>query len=187
MAFYKTVKMKGSGHLKTTVCRMHTYELGHVKDLKSDMYKDEPHIQKPPKCYSAGQKLLVEMDDDIMEAWEHLCAEPKMFIHAVMHAVDILAEHFSSLDLKDVKRKRNKAFNKRWKEPEFRTTTVRDLQKKRNPDRIRTGLSTAKLLWNLKVLVHVKINCMQILQNITGRRYRSQAFQRSVDNCLKRP
>ena len=68
MAFYKMVKMKGSGHLKTTVCRTHTYELGHVKGLNSDTYKDEPHIQKTPKCYSAGQKLLVEMDDDIMEA-----------------------------------------------------------------------------------------------------------------------
>ena len=138
MAFYKTVKMKRSGHLKTTVCRTHTYELGHVKDLNCDTYKDEPHIQKPPKCYSAGQKLLVENDDDMIEAWKHLRAEPKMFIHAVMHAVDILAEHFSSLDLKDVKRKRNQAFNKGWKEPEFRTTTVRDLQTNReiqNPDR----------------------------------------------------
>ena len=138
MAFYKMVKMKGSGRLKTTVCRTHTYELGHVKNMDSDPYKDEPHIQKPPKCYSAGQKLLVEMDDDILQAWEHLHAEPKMFIHAVMHAVDILAEHFSTLDLKDVKRKCNKAFNKGWKEPEFRTTTVHDLQTKReiqNPDR----------------------------------------------------
>ena len=35
------------------------------------------------------------------------------------------------MDLKDVKRKRNKAFNIGWKEPEFRTTTVRDLQTKR--------------------------------------------------------
>ena len=134
MAFYKTVKMKGSGRLKTTVCRMHTYELGHVKNMKFDPYKDKPHIQKPPKCYSTGQKLLVEKDPDILKAWEDLRREPKMFIHAVMHAVDILAEHFSTLDLKDVKRKCNKAFNIRWKEPEFRTTTVRDLQTK-NPDR----------------------------------------------------
>ena len=56
MAFYKTVKMKGSGRLKTTVGRTHTYELGHVKNMKSDLYKDKPHIQKPPKCYSTGQK-----------------------------------------------------------------------------------------------------------------------------------
>ena len=132
------MKMKGSGHLKTTVGRTHTYELGHVKNMKSDPYKDESHIQKPPKCYSTGQKLLVEMDPDILKAWEDLYGEPKMFIHAVMHAVDILAEHFSTLDLKDVKRKHNKAFNIGWKEPEFRTMTVRDLQTKReiqNPDR----------------------------------------------------
>ena len=105
MAFYKTVKMKGSGRLKTTVCRTHTYELGHVKNMDSDPYKDERHIQKPPKCYSTGQKLLVEMDDEILKAWEHLRGEPKMFIHAVIHAVDILAEHFSTLDLREVKRK----------------------------------------------------------------------------------
>ena len=131
MPFYKTVKMKGSGHLKTTVGKTHTYEFGHVKNMKCDPPKDEPHIQKPPKCYSTGQKLLVEMDPDILKAWEDLCGQPKMFIHAVTHAVDILAEHFSTLDLKDVKRKHNKAFNIGWKEPEFRTTTVCDLQTKR--------------------------------------------------------
>ena len=104
MAFYKTVKMRGSGHLKTTVCRMHTYELGHVKDLKADTYQDEPHIQKPPKCYSTGQTVMVESDPQILKAWKELCGEPKMFIHAAMHAIDILAEHFSTLDLKDVKK-----------------------------------------------------------------------------------
>ena len=124
MAFYKTVKMRGSGHLKTTMCRTHTYELGHVKDLKADTY--------------TGETVMVESDPQILKAWAELCGEPKMFIHAVMHAIDILAEHFSTLDLKDVKRKHNKAFNMGWKEPEFRMTIVHDLQTKReiqNPDR----------------------------------------------------
>ena len=111
MVFYKTVKIRGSGCLKTTVCRMHTYELGHVKNLKAETYKDEPHIKKPPKCYSTGETVMVESDPQILQAWAELCGEPKMFIHAVMHAIDILAEHFSTLDLKDVKRKCNKAFN----------------------------------------------------------------------------
>ena len=56
----------------------------------------------------------------------------------VIHAIDILAEHFSTLDLKDVKRKCNKAFNMGWQEPEFRMMTVRDLKTKReiqNPNR----------------------------------------------------
>ena len=109
-----------------------------MKDLKADKYQDEAHIQKPPKCYSTGETVLVESDPEILKTWKELRGEPKMFIHAVMHAIDILAEHFSTLDLKDVKRKRNKAFNSGWKEPEFRMTTVRNLQTKRqiqNPDR----------------------------------------------------
>ena len=113
------------------MCRTHTYELGHIKDFKADTYKDEPHVQKPPKCYSTGETVMVESDPQILEAWAKLRGEPKMFIHAVMHAIDILAEHFSTLDLKDVKRKHNKAFNMGWKEPEFRMTTVHDLQTKR--------------------------------------------------------
>ena len=66
MAFYKMVKMRGSGCLKTMVCRTHTYELGHVKDLKADTYKDEFHIQKPPKCYSTGETVMVESDPQIL-------------------------------------------------------------------------------------------------------------------------
>ena len=182
MAFYKMVKMRGSGHLKTTVCKMHTYELGHLKDLKADMYKEEPHIQKPPRCYSTGETVMVESNPQILKAWEELCGEPKMFIHTVMHAIYILVEYFSTLDLKDVKRKRNKAFNMRWKEPEFRVKTIRDLQTKRE-----IQISTAKLLWNLNLLVPLKINCMQNLQNITGRRWRSQDFQKTVENYLKTP
>ena len=89
MAFYKMVKMRGSGRLKTTVCRTHTYELAHVKDLKADTYKDEPHIQKPPKCYSTGETIMVESDHQILQAWAELRGEPKMFIHAVMHTIDI--------------------------------------------------------------------------------------------------
>ena len=138
MAFYKMVKIRGSDRLKTMVCRMHTYELGHGKDLKADTYKDEPHIQKPPKCYSTSETVMVESDPQILQAWAELRGEYKLFIHAVIHAIDILAEHFSTLDLKDVKRKHNKAFNMGWKEPEFRMMTVRDLQTKReieNPDR----------------------------------------------------
>ena len=41
MSFYKTVKKKGLGHLKTTVCKTNTYELGHVKDKNTDLYSDE--------------------------------------------------------------------------------------------------------------------------------------------------
>ena len=77
MAFYKMVKMRGSGRLKTTVCRMHTYELGHVKDLKADTYKDKPHIQKPPKCYSTGETVMVESDPQIFKHGQNCMESPK--------------------------------------------------------------------------------------------------------------
>ena len=139
-----TVKMRGSGHLKTTMCRTHTYELGHVKDLKVDAYEGEPHIQKLPKCFfrcllnDNCESIMVESDPHILELWKGFRSEPKLFIHTVMHAVDILAEHCSTLNLAEVKRMHNKAFNKEWKEPEYRMKTVHDLQTKReiqNPDR----------------------------------------------------
>ena len=77
---------------------------------------------------------MVESDPHILELWKGLRSEPKLFIHAV----DILAEHFSILNLKEFKRMHNKALNKGWKEQKYRMTTVRDHQTKReiqNPDR----------------------------------------------------
>ena len=98
---------------------------------------NEPHIKKPPKCFFGSplnancESVMVESDPHTLQLWKDLCSEPKLFIHAVMHAVDILAEHFSSLDLKEVKRMCYKAFNKGWKKPENRMMTVHDLQTKR--------------------------------------------------------
>ena len=145
IAFYKTIKKKDSGRLKMTVCRTNTYELGHVKDKNKDSYLDEEHIQKPPtcrfasKCQESGVAIVVdERDGRIIGAWKSLRSEPRLFIRAVMDSIDILTEHFGSLNLYDVRRRRNISFNKGWKEPEFRTTTVRDLQTKRpiiNPER----------------------------------------------------
>ena len=143
IAFYKTIKMKD--RLKTTVCRTNTYELGHVKNKKNDSYSDEEHIKKPPTCRfkakreECGVPIIVEEHDGRMiTAWQSLRSEPRLFIRAVMDSIDILTEHFSSLDLNDVRRRRNISFAKGWKEPEYRTTTVRDLQTKRqitNPER----------------------------------------------------
>ena len=61
-----------------------------------------------------------------------------MFLHAVSTAIDILVEHFSSMDLAEVANKRHDAFKMGWKEPDFWSTTVRNLQTRRtiiNPER----------------------------------------------------
>ena len=145
MSFYKIVKKKGSGHLKTTVWKTNTYELGPVKDKNIDSYSDEEHIQRPPTCKFACKRqddcvpvVVEEHDGCILRAWRSLHSEQRLFIKAVMDSIDILTEHFDSLNLYDVRRRCNISFNKGWKEPEFRTTTVHDLQTKRpitNPER----------------------------------------------------
>ena len=59
-------------------------KLGHVKDLKADTYKDKPHIQKPPKCYSTGETVMVENDPQILQAWAELCRAQN--VHTCCHA-----------------------------------------------------------------------------------------------------
>ena len=61
-----------------------------------------------------------------------------MFLHAVSTAIDILVEHFSSMDLAKVTNKRHDTFKLGWKEPDFWSTSVCDLQTRRtiiNPER----------------------------------------------------
>ena len=112
--------------------------------MKADSYAGEPHIQKPPRVqYQCKQVDCVpifveERDVRVIGFWTSLRSEPRLFIKAVLDSIDILAEHFGSLKLVDVRRRRNNAFNKGWKEPEYRKTTVGDLQTKRvipNPER----------------------------------------------------
>ena len=89
MLFYKTIKKKGSGRLKMTVCRTNTYELGHVKDKDNDLYSDEEHIQRPPTCRFACKRkedcvpiVIEERDRRIIRAWQSLCSQPRLFIRA---------------------------------------------------------------------------------------------------------
>ena len=63
--------------------------------------------------------VVEEHDACMIRLWTSLCSEPRLFIKAVMDSVDILTEHFGSLNLINVRRKCNNAFTKGWKEPEY--------------------------------------------------------------------
>ena len=61
-----------------------------------------------------------------------------MFLHVVSNAIDILVEHFSSINLAKVTNKRHNAFQMGWREPDFLSTSVHDLKTRRmiiNPER----------------------------------------------------
>ena len=55
----------------------------------------------------------------------------KKFLYAVSSAIDMLVEHFSSINLEKVANKRADAYRKGWMEPSFMFTGVCELQTKR--------------------------------------------------------
>ena len=54
-----------------------------------------------------------------------------MSLYSVSNAIDILVEHFSSLDMTKVENKRAQSFTMGWREPDFLSTNVHELQTKR--------------------------------------------------------
>ena len=79
-----------------------------------------------------------EHDQSIMECWKSLRSGLRMFLHAVSNAIDILVEHFSSIDLAKVANKRHDAFKMGWRELDFLSTSVHNLKTRRmitNPER----------------------------------------------------
>ena len=71
-------------------------------------------MQEIPVAVDGGimmQKIQwSEHDQSIMKCWKSLRSELRMFLHAVSNAIDILVEHFSSMDLAKVTKKRDDAF-----------------------------------------------------------------------------
>ena len=49
-------------------------------------------------------------------------SEQKNIVNAILHVIDIIAEHISKLDLQDVAYKRKNSFVKGFKEPFFLAT-----------------------------------------------------------------
>ena len=65
-----------------------------------------------------------EHDKSIIECWKLLRSGLRMFLHAVSTVIDILVEHFSSVDLAKVTNTRHNVFKMGWKEPDFWSTSV---------------------------------------------------------------
>ena len=115
---------------------------------EQDIY-DEDWLKKPPTLVQeipvavdggiTMQKIQrSEHDQSIMECWKSLRSGLRIFLHAVSNAIDILVEHFSSMDLAKVTKKRDDAFRMGWREPDFLSTSVCNLQTRRtiiNPER----------------------------------------------------
>ena len=95
----------------------------------------------------------LEHDSSILDSWKALRSEQRMFLYAVIVAIDIFVTHFSLLDLKEVKSKRDQAFIVGWRQLDFLFTNMCDLLHKReiiNPERFLNSKTTMERYANIK-------------------------------------
>ena len=58
-------------------------------------------------------------------------SELKKIVLAILHAVDVIAEYLSTVDLKEAAAKRERSYDRGFKEPFFLSTSERDLKSQR--------------------------------------------------------
>ena len=142
--FYRS--MKNGKHIRTTHWQTNSYQLGQVgeQDLYEEDWLERPPtlVQEIPVVGNGGitmEKIQwSEHDPSIMECWKSLRSGLRMFLHTVSNAIDILVEHFSSMDLAKATKKRDDAFRTGWREPDLLSTSMHALKTRRmiiNPER----------------------------------------------------
>ena len=114
--FYRS--RKNGKCIKTTHWQTNSYQLGQVgeQDNYAEDWLEKPPtlVQEIPVVVDGGITMekfqRSEHDPSIMESWKSPRSGLRMFLHAVSNAIDILVEHFSSMDLAKVTKKREDAF-----------------------------------------------------------------------------
>ena len=146
------------------MCKLNTYNLRQVD--YHDRNRDAEEIQNLPTHLQVGGMNnsvteWLEDDSSILDSWKALRSEQRMFLYAVIDAIDILVAHLGSLNLKEVQSKRNQSFIVGGKEPDFLYTNVHDLQII-HPKRFLYSKSTMELDANIKAeeQIHAKFEAL---------------------------
>ena len=134
--FYQFAKDVASGRIKVTYHELPKYALEAVTDINVDLDGNNAELAEPP-TYSIPDDnggYIVEYEERhqrIRTAWEAMRSEQKRIVNAILHAIDIIAEHISTLDLQDVADKCKNSFVKGFKEPFFLATSEPDMKSRR--------------------------------------------------------
>ena len=80
-----------------------------VRDIEKDLDKTLPELADPPKyCIpSENGGFINEYEEGlqhIVDTWKKMRSEPKKMVLAILHAVDIIAEYLSSVDIEEAQR-----------------------------------------------------------------------------------
>ena len=112
------------------------YDLEPVVDMNQDLDSTLPYLADPPKyCFpSQAGGFIGEYEENkthIVDTWREMRSEPKKMVLAILHAVDVIAEYLSTVDLKEAAAKRKRSYSRGFKEPFFLSTSERDLKSQR--------------------------------------------------------
>ena len=112
------------------------YDLDPVRDLTEDLDKTLPELADPPKyCVPSDDGAFIKEYEEglqyMVDTWKKMRSELKKMVLAILHAVDIIAEYLSSVDIKDAATKRKWSYERGFTEPFFLSTSERDLKSRK--------------------------------------------------------
>ena len=127
--FYTSWLVDGPNYVQTCFHELRKFKLGPVANINVDLDKDAAHLQTPPHFTIKGDgQEFVETDTEILKVWKKLRSEVRQFMCTMMHAVDILAEAVSTMEIKKISEWRKTAYEAGWVEPNFHSGDTADLK-----------------------------------------------------------
>ena len=117
-----------------TFHKLAKYDLDPVQDITEDLDKTLPELADPQSIVCQLMMFIKEYEEGlqhIVDTWNNMRLEPKKMVLAILHAVDIIAEYLSRVDIKDAAAKRKQSYDRGFTEPFFLTTSERDLKSRR--------------------------------------------------------
>ena len=136
ITFFDAFKDRDTKRIRVTFHELPKYDLDPVQDLGKDLDKSLPELADPPKyCIPSDDggfnKEYEEGLQHIVDTWKKMRSEPKKMVLAILHAVDIIAEYLSGIDIEEAAVKRKQSYDRGFTEPFFLTTSERDLKSRR--------------------------------------------------------
>ena len=136
ITFFEAVKDVPTNRICVTFDEGEKYDLEPVVDMNQDLDSTLPYLADPPKyCFpSQAGGFIGEYEENkthIVDTWREMRSEPKKMVLAILHAVDVIAEYLSTVDLKEAAAKRERSYGRGFKEPFFLSTSEHDLKSQR--------------------------------------------------------
>ena len=136
ITFFDAFKDRDTKRIYVTFHELPRYDLDPVQDLRKDLDKSLPELADPPKyCIPSDDggfnKEYEEGLQYIVDTWKKMRSELKKMVLAILHAVDIIAEYLSSINIEEAAVKRKQSYDRGFTEPFFLTTSERDLKSRR--------------------------------------------------------